>query len=161
MRSSCTSCAHTKTFHLGYPPKAPDNKLEFVEHVLGVLIESRFGTGDPYSRLGEPPVTTGHSQMFPNVRLLSTAEIEAHLSVAEADRVPFYVACLRENHLRKRVVIHGGDTTLINELDYASAQIFAELKPPAHAGGSPSRGSPTFSGTLVFASFFANLANLV
>ncbi len=96
MRSSCTSCAHTKTFDLGYPPKAPDNKLEFVEHVLGVLIESRFGTDDPYSRLGEPPVTTGHSQMFANVRLLSTAEIEARLRSADLARTPFYAAFLRE-----------------------------------------------------------------
>ena len=100
IRSICGT--HAKPFDLGIPPtdpsptRRPGEKLEFVEHVLGVLIESRFGSANPYMRLGEPTVTTGHSQMFANATLLTEAEIEIRLQGAEFDRTPFYAGLLRE-----------------------------------------------------------------
>ncbi len=96
MRSSATRCPHLKPFTFGIPPLASDDKLEFVEHVLGVLIESRFGNRNPYTRLGERPVTTGNSQLFANVRLLTGAEIQAHLEFGSAHHRPFYGAFLWE-----------------------------------------------------------------
>ena len=81
MRNCSTCCTRTKTFDFGIPATRPDEKLEFVEHVLGVLIESRYGVDNPYTRLGERTVAIGHSQMFANVTLLNAAEIEAHLEL--------------------------------------------------------------------------------
>ncbi|MBP9110394.1 MAG: hypothetical protein KBF83_12625, partial [Pyrinomonadaceae bacterium] len=67
MRSSTTCCPHSRPLNFGIPKTTPDEKLEFVDHVLGVLFESRFGPGHGYTTPGEPPVTAGHSQMFANV----------------------------------------------------------------------------------------------
>ncbi|MBK6721831.1 MAG: hypothetical protein IPG58_00680 [Acidobacteria bacterium] len=162
MRSSTTCCPHSRPQNFGIPKITPDEKLEFVEHVLGVLIESRFGPGHGYTTLGEAPVTTGHSQMFANVRLLTEAEIEGHLDLAAACQIPFYATAFpRENHLRKRVVLRDGQLLLITSNERSaetSTTMSAMLKPPAHAGGSPSRGSLTFSGTFFFATPFANFA---
>ncbi|MBK9529532.1 MAG: hypothetical protein IPO41_14740 [Acidobacteria bacterium] len=95
MNTCCTCSTHAKTFSLGKsqtdlnPTRSPGEKLEFVEHVLGVLIDSRHGDGNPYQRLGEATVMTGHSQMFANVRLLSAAEIQTHLEFGGAHHRPF------------------------------------------------------------------------
>ncbi|MBP7475757.1 MAG: hypothetical protein KA810_10905 [Pyrinomonadaceae bacterium] len=68
----------------------------------------------------------------------------------------------RENHLRKRVSICIGQVMLISGKGATFAFLGHDgptLKPPAHAGGSPSRGSPNISGTFLFASSFATLAS--
>jgi len=150
MRSSTTCCPHSRPLNFGIPKTTPDEKLEFVEHVLGVLIESRFGPGHGYTTLGETPVTTGDSQLFANVRLLTEAEIEAHLEFGGVHQIPFYT---RENHLRKRVVLRDGQFLVISGNERSPetyAIVCSALKPPAHAGGSPSRGSPTFLGRALF-----------
>ena len=84
MRNCSTCCTRTKTFDFGIPATRPDEKLEFVEHVLGVLIESRYGVDNPYTRLGERTVAIGHSQMFANVTLLNAAENAVVISTINA-----------------------------------------------------------------------------
>jgi hypothetical protein len=139
MRSSATCCPHSKPQNFGIPKIALDGKLEFVEHVLGVLIESRFGPGHGYTTLGEAPVTTGHSQMFANVRLLTEAEIEAHLKFGGVRHEPFYWAFLRELPL---ALANGNSKS--PERPYFAAPRFTDI----------SRRS-------CFASSFAHLANFV
>ena len=170
MRSSATHCPHLKPLNFNDPPTAYDDKLEFVEHVLGVLIESRFGDRNPYTRLGERPVTTGHSQMFANVTLFSAAEIQTHLEFGDAHHRPFHATFLRELPL---ALANGSDPTNITgfspTLFWAKARevleaLIRRLKPTAiqrtqHDHSSMPRGSPTFSGTLFFASSFATLAS--
>ncbi|MBK9527849.1 MAG: hypothetical protein IPO41_05915 [Acidobacteria bacterium] len=68
----------------------------------------------------------------------------------------------RENHLRKRVAICIGQVMLISGKGATFAFLGRDgptLRPPAYAGGSPSRGSPNISGTFFFASSFATLAS--
>lgn len=164
MRSSTTCCPHLRPQNFGIPKTTPDEKLEFVEHVLGVLIESRFGPGHSYTTLGEIPVTMGHSQLFANVRLPTEAEIEAHLEFGGARHRPFSGAFLRELPLAS-----ANGLGLQNILGFSPLVVWAKarqvldalnrwLKPPAHAGGSPSRGSPTFPDTLPLCLSFANFA---
>lgn len=153
MRNCSTCFPHSTPLNSGVPQTRSDENLASVEQVLGVLIDSRFGPNHPYTRLGEQHETTGHSQTFANVTLLSVAEIDAHLNFAEADQLPFYLRPslrrTRENHRRQRVVVHGGDLPLISEDERSSeilARVLQALRPPAHAGGSPARRSPTFLG---------------
>ena len=180
MRSSTTCCPHTRPVNFGIPKTTPDEKLEFVEHVLGVLIESRFGPGHGYTTLGETPVTTGHSQLFANVRLLTEGEIEAHLEFGSARHRPFSGAFLRElplssaNGLRLQnipgfspMVVWAKARQVLGALNrWLRLQHLAVLpaeNPRAsqrtqNDHTSLPRGSPTFSGTLFFASSFANFA---
>ncbi len=156
--------------NFGIPKTAPDEKLEFVEHVLGVLIESRFGPGHGYTALGETPVTTGHSQLFANVRLLTEAEIEAHLEFGGSRHRPFSGAVLRElplgsaNGLRLQNIPGFSPMVVWAKARQALDALHRWITPTAIQRAqndltSLPRGSPTFSGTLFSASSFANLAN--
>ena len=156
MRSSSTCCTHTKPLDFNNPQITSDEKLDFVEHVLDVLIESRYGTGNPYTRLGESPVTIGHSQIFANVRLLSAAEIEAHLNAVHR-HFPGALLCgclceLCELGVTKRTfhaksAKNAKGTQRSRDVECMSAT----LQTPAHAGGSTlARGSPTVLGRSIF-----------
>ncbi|MEQ1645175.1 MAG: hypothetical protein ABL959_17125 [Pyrinomonadaceae bacterium] len=151
MNTCCTCGTHAKTIDLGIqqtelsPKRRPDEKLEFVEHVLDVLIDSRYGYGNPYSRLGERPVTTGNSQMFANVRLLSAAEINEHLN---GDHRHFQTSllcgflcelCVRKKEFHAK-----------SAKDAKRTQRFWDVRcmsPPLADGTQVARGSPTFLGT--------------
>ncbi|MBK6722412.1 MAG: hypothetical protein KBF83_01135 [Pyrinomonadaceae bacterium] len=167
MNTCCTCSTHAKTFSLGKsqtdlnPTRSPGEKLEFVEHVLGVLIDSRHGDGNPYQRLGEATVMTGHSQMFANVRLLSAAEIQTHLEFGGAHHRPFYAALLGKLPLASasgswQQNISGFSPTLF----WAKARevlevLIRRLKPTAiqrtqNDHSFMPRGSPTFLGRVLF-----------
>ncbi len=159
MKSSSKYCPHLNPLNFGRPQTTPDEKLEFVEHVLGVLIDSRFGEGSPYMSLAESSFAFSDTQLFANVTLLTAAEIETHLKMAAAEPIPFYAMPFlgrkREKHLRQRVVTREGVLSL-NIADERPPERLADVlsisKPPAHAGGSPlARGSPTFLGRAYFA----------
>ncbi|MEQ1645378.1 MAG: hypothetical protein ABL959_18150 [Pyrinomonadaceae bacterium] len=136
MRDSSTRCTHTTCFDLHIPKCAPNEKLEFVEHVLGVLIESRYGNSNPYTRLGDQPVTTGHSQMFANITLLELPLASAN-GAWLSDRSGFSPKAV---WAKAREIV---------------AALNRRLKPTAIP---LARGSPDISGTFFFASSFASLA---
>lgn len=150
MNTCCTCSTDVKSFDLGIPltdlspTRRPGEKLEFVEHILGVLIDSRYGNGNPYTRLGERPVTTGHSQMFANVRLLSAAEIDEHLNSLHR---PFHYAllcgclcepCVKIPDLSRRAARDAKGTQRSWDVRCMS--------PPSTDGNQIARGSPTLSG---------------
>lgn len=168
--NTCSTCGtHAKTFDLGIPQtelspaRRDDEKLNFVERVLGVLIDSRYGDSNPYTRLGERNVTTGDSQMFSNVRLLTAAEINAHLECAGAHHRPFNTALLGELPLAS-----ANGFWLQNISGFSPKAAWAKarevldalnrwLKPTAiqrtqHDHSSMPRGSPTFNGRAFFRS---------
>ncbi len=150
----CSTCdTHAKSFDPGIrqadlsPTRRPGEKLEFVEHALGVLIESRFGSANPYARLGDRPVTTGHSQMFANARLLSGAEIEAHLELPLASANGVWLQDL-SGFSPKAVWAKA------REILGATIRWLKPTAIPTATGSTPllqprnlARGSPTFSGT--------------
>jgi hypothetical protein len=166
--NSETTLKHLSGFDLS--KSRHDEKLEFVEHVLGVLIDSRYGDGNPYQRLCKPTVMTGHSQMFANVRLLAAAEIQTHLEFGCAHHRPLYGASLRELQLAS---VNGlwptNGTGFSPTLFWAKARealeaLIRRLKPTAiqrtqNDHSCMPRGSPTFLGRSSFASFFATLAS--
>ncbi len=156
----CSTCnTQTKTFDLGIPPHAHDEKLEFVEHVLGVLVESRYGSDNPYTRLGERAVTTSHSQMFANVPLLTAAEIEAHLRLPLA---PANGRWLLNRSGFSPKAAWAKARRLGRALDRwlkPTAIPFARASFPHVQPANLARGSPIIPGTFFFASSFAALAN--
>ena len=139
------------TFKL--PSFEEDQRLAFVDSVCATLMTSRFGDGAMYTL---------------NPRFRGTAdEPFDYLSLLEEEPSGWHEAATfrgrkRENHLRKRVALRNGQVALIDG-DVASFASLGRdgptLKPPAHAGGSPSRGSPNISGTFFLASSFAALAS--
>ena len=159
MNTCCTCSTDVKSFDLGIPltdlspTRRPGEKLEFVEHILGVLIDSRYGNDNPYTRLGERPVTTGHSQMFANVRLLSAAEIDAHLELPLGlpngswgiERRGFSPKTVWAKAREIVAALNRWLKLTAIPLDPASSHL---LQPPVLA-----RGSPTFSGTCLLDSF--------
>ncbi|MEQ1645933.1 MAG: hypothetical protein ABL959_20950, partial [Pyrinomonadaceae bacterium] len=150
--NSCSTCGtYAKTFDLGNqqadlgPKRRHDGKLEFVEHILGTLIESRYGYENPYVRLGEPASMTGHSQMFANVRLLTAVEIAAHLELPLAsangswsiDRTGFSPTAVwaKAREILERLTRRLKPTAIPS--DHASSPFF-------HQPTNLARGSPTF-----------------
>ncbi|MBK9527101.1 MAG: hypothetical protein IPO41_01960 [Acidobacteria bacterium] len=143
------------TFKL--PAFQEDKRLAFVDSVCATLMTSRFGDGAMYTL---------------NRRFRGTAdEPFDYLSLLEEEPCGWHEA--RENHLvgfstgrvlpgQNRVALPAEQDLLISGSG-ASCESPGRggptVKPPAHAGGSPSRGSPIFSGTLFFASSFATLAS--
>lgn len=166
--NSETTFEHSSDFDLS--KSCHDGKLEFVEHVLGVLIDSRYDDGNPYQRLLEPAVTTGHSQMFANVRLLSATEIQTHLEFGGTHHRPFHGASLRElplasaNGSGQQNILGFSPTLFWAKAREALEVLIRRLKPTAiqrtqNDHSFMPRGSPTFLGRSSFASFFANLAS--
>ena len=153
MKSCTTCCTKSKPLNFGIPQTTRDGKLEFVEHVLGVLVESRYGSENPYRRLGERNVTTGHSQMFANVRLLTADEIEAHLELPLASANGAWLQD-RPGFSPKVAWAKAWEVLLVSNRWLKPTAIppdrgrFALVQPTSLA-----RGSPTFLGRSSFASF--------
>jgi len=123
------------------PAFRQDERRRFVDSVCATLMTGRFGDGAMYTL---------------NPRFRGTAdEPFDYLSLLEEESFGWHEAATflgrkRENHLRKRLATPIGQVVLINGDGASFASLGRDgptLKPPAHAGGSPSRGSPRSSGT--------------